>query len=84
MGVVSAVEARSRSLVAGEKCRGGGVSRESSLTGVLRWMEQAVYQTEVVEKAASRCFQADARQNEFSVSGSLQVIWPRSVMAACR
>lgn len=32
MGVVSAVEERSRSLAAGEKCKGGGVSRESSFT----------------------------------------------------
>ncbi len=32
MGVVSAVDERSRSLTAGEKCRGGGVSRESSFT----------------------------------------------------
>lgn len=31
IGVVSAVDARSTSLVAGEKCKGGGVSRESSL-----------------------------------------------------
>ena len=34
MGVVSAVDERSRSLTAGEKCRGGGVSRESSFTEV--------------------------------------------------
>lgn len=32
MGVVSAVELRSCSLVTGEKCSGGGVSRESSFT----------------------------------------------------
>lgn len=32
MGVVSAVELRSRSLVTGEKCSGGGVSRGSSFT----------------------------------------------------
>lgn len=32
IGVVSAVDERSRSLTAGEKCRGGGVSRESSFT----------------------------------------------------
>ena len=35
-GVGSAVEARSRSLVAGEWCNGGGVSRESSFTKVAR------------------------------------------------
>lgn len=32
MGVVSRVDECSRSLTAGEKCRGGGVSRESSFT----------------------------------------------------
>lgn len=32
IGVVSAVDERSRSLTAGEKCRGGGVSLESSFT----------------------------------------------------
>ncbi len=31
---MSAVDERSRSLAAGEKCRGGGVSRESSFTNV--------------------------------------------------
>lgn len=31
-GVVSAVEERPGSLSAGEKCKGGGVSRESSFT----------------------------------------------------
>ena len=34
-GVVSLVEDRPRSLSEGEKCRGGGVSRESSFTVVL-------------------------------------------------
>lgn len=32
IGVVSAVEERPGSLMAGEKCKGGGVSRESSFT----------------------------------------------------
>ena len=46
IGVVSAVDERSRSLTAGEKCKGGGVSRESSFTTWLKVRKGAVYSSE--------------------------------------
>lgn len=42
IGVVSAVDERSRSLTAGEKCRGGGVSLESSFTAWVWCWKEAV------------------------------------------
>lgn len=45
MGVVSAVELRSCSLVTGEKCSGGGVSRESSFTAERRFGRDKVAMT---------------------------------------
>lgn len=38
IGVVSAVDERSRSLTEGEKCKGGGVSRESRFTEYVRML----------------------------------------------
>lgn len=40
MGVVSAVDERPGSLNTGEKCKGGGVARESSFTLILRGVEE--------------------------------------------
>lgn len=47
MGVVSAVDERPGSLNTGEKCKGGGVARESSFTLIL-WRVEGVFGVEAV------------------------------------
>jgi hypothetical protein len=64
MGVLSAVKERSRSLTAGEKCRGGGVSRESSFT---TWME--------VLGRGGGCESDERRRAEVKMSERMRVVW---------
>jgi len=72
IGVVSAVEARPKSLFAGEKCRGGGVSRESSLTACCGIYNKRCAPIEAIEETASRCFRGGGgTDSRLSLAGGL-------------
>lgn len=53
MGVVSAVDERPGSLNTGEKCKGGGVARESSFTLIL-WRVVRVFGVEEAAACSER------------------------------